>query len=188
MRIKMTPVQIDTLREYLPEWCETADIVLGKSYADIEDSDVAEVYAAFDDVLGRKYSPTAVAHRVHRILREAMPVNGAELPAEAPEDTPPPVTPAVSVDVDTEHVRAEVAELEAMLNAPKPAPDLPHPLMMSAAAIARGEYGDEAKRLAESMDDRPNERQTRWLARLRHKLNSAGLFEAADAIRLVPDI
>lgn len=184
MRIKLTPVQISTLAEYLPEWCETADIVLGKSYADIEDSDVAEVLRAYEDEMSGRVGVTAPARRVHAMLADAVAALPSESAADSPNEGPEgddtgdyfSAGGAGTVTAGGERVQGPSV------------PELPHPLMMAAAAIARGEYGDEARRLAEGMDDRPGERQTRWLARLRHKLNSAGLFEAADAIRLVPDI
>ena len=62
---------------------------------------------------------------------------------------------------------------------------LPHSVAIGVESIANGEYGEEAMRLACTMDDRPGERATRWVARLRHKLNSAGEIEASEAIRLV---
>lgn len=196
MRIKLTPAQVTVITDYLPDWVTTADIVLGASYVDIEDSDVREVLRAFEDEMSGRVGTTAPARRVHGMLADAVAALPSESDADSLAEVPEGDAPAVTVDVDTDALRAavdealaHVAEVESVRRAidPEPLP-LPHPLMMAAAAVARGEYGDEAKRLAEEMDDRPGERPTRWLGRLRHKLNSAHLYEAADAIRLVPDI
>ncbi len=184
MRILITPAQHKLIESHPRIRALATDLRYSAVSFNVEDSDTFEELLANLAPIDGKVAANLTRKIVDAAELFADDLTAPETPSPATEPaTPSPTTPDPSQPV-TEDVSAYLAHdyFGRNLHA------LPVSTAVAVRQVADGEYGTRASSLARTMDDRNGERMTRWVARLRHKLTSAGLKDAADSLRLTPAI